>query len=529
MKLIVSTFLLSLLLSFSTQAYAQDGTLNTSLNSNVNNTVFAIAPQSNGDILIGGTFTSVLSETRNRIARVTSTGALDTTFAVVNVNDTVDVIAVQTDGKIILGGTFTMVNDTPRNGIARLDINGNLDMMFDPDLTSQGTIEVDAIALQMIGGVERILIGGSFDAVDANDIMRSNIARLDLNGSLDTSFTANTNGTVSAIGLDSNNRIFIGGGFTEVNDTERRIARLNINGSVDSNFDNPDLMFFGNPGGSAFTLAVQLDDKVVFGGLFDGAGTVTSNDLIRFNTDGSVDTSLNAITTANPAQRVINKITIQSNNRILIGGVFSNVNGVAGTAHLARLNPDGTVDESFTPDVGDNVFAIAIQADDDILVGGNFTNVGATSINQFARLNNNIVEVGFVDASLSQAEGNSGETNVFTFTAVSQDVPTDSMVSVDYVVEFDSATADDFAAGNELTGTLNFTSEQTIQSIPIEVAGDADVEQNETFTVTLSNPNPDDVSLTTAVAQGTILDDDDDDILCLPIPARNGNFAVVCL
>ena len=96
------------------------------------------------------------------------------------------------------------------------------------------------------------------------------------------------------------------------------------------------------------------------------------------------------------------------------------------------------------------------------MVGGNFTNVGATSINQFARLNNNIVEVGFVDASLIQAEGNSGETNVFTFTAVSQDVPTDSVVSVDYVVEFDSATADDFAAGNELTGTLNFTSEQTI-------------------------------------------------------------------
>ena len=245
MKLIASTFLLSLLLSFSTQAYAQDGTLNTSLNSNVNNTVFAIAPQSNGDILIGGTFTSVLSETRNRIARVTSTGALDTTFAVVNVNDTVDVIAVQTDGKIILGGTFTMVNDTPRNGIARLDINGNLDMMFDPDLTSQGTIEVDAIVLQMIGGVERILIGGNFDTVDANDIMRSNIARLNLDGNLDTSFTASTASTVLAIDLDSNNRILIGGVFSEVNGVNIDVARLNTDGSLDTSFDSPILMFFG--------------------------------------------------------------------------------------------------------------------------------------------------------------------------------------------------------------------------------------------------------------------------------------------
>jgi hypothetical protein len=56
------------------------------------------------------------------------------------------------------------------------------------------------------------------------------------------------------------------------------------------------------------------------------------------------------------------------------------------------------------------------------------------------------------------------------------------------------------------SGTVNFVANQNSATITVTVKGDAEVEPNETFTVTLSNPS--NATITTATANGTIANDD---------------------
>jgi uncharacterized delta-60 repeat protein len=105
-----------------------DGRLDQTLDINVlGRYVRAIAIQPDGKILIGGFFGKVLGVTRNNIARLNTDGTLDMAFDP-NANDLandadgpVNAIAVQTDGKILVGGAFTAVGGQTRNRIARLE------------------------------------------------------------------------------------------------------------------------------------------------------------------------------------------------------------------------------------------------------------------------------------------------------------------------------------------------------------------------------------------------------------------------
>ena len=80
------------------------GFLDTSFNPNVNNIVYASAVQSDGKILIGGTFTTVGGITRNRVARLNTDGTLDTSFnANITTGSQIRSIQIQSDGNILIG------------------------------------------------------------------------------------------------------------------------------------------------------------------------------------------------------------------------------------------------------------------------------------------------------------------------------------------------------------------------------------------------------------------------------------------
>jgi uncharacterized delta-60 repeat protein len=158
------------------------------------------------------------------IARLNADGSLDSSF-----NPGTGVwygavysVALQPDGKVLIGGNFTSVNGTNRNRVARLNANGSLDSSFNPGTGVSG--QVLSIALQSDG---KVLIGGLFTSVNGTN--RNNIARLNANGSLDGSFNPGTgaNGPVGSIALQPDGKVFIGGDFTTVNGVVRpRVARL---------------------------------------------------------------------------------------------------------------------------------------------------------------------------------------------------------------------------------------------------------------------------------------------------------------
>lgn len=139
------------------------------------------------------------------------------------------------------------------------------------------------------------------------------------------------------------------------------------------------------PSNPIYALAVQPDGKIVIGGNFYYLGGYTVNGFARLNGDGSIDFSFNPGTGANGP---IHAVALQANGQVLIGGDFSAIQGFPRNG-LARLNADGSVDQSFGSYAGANalVRAIAVQPDGQILVGGDFTFYNHYPLNGLARLN----------------------------------------------------------------------------------------------------------------------------------------------
>ncbi len=338
--------------------------------------VFTIAVQSDGKILIGGLFATYNGLPRNGITRLNADGTLDTSFLGNGTNDLLRSIAVQPDGKILIGGNFTEYNGTPRIRIARLNADGTLDTSFNPGTGANENIW--SIQVQPDG---KIVIGGAF--TEYNGTLLNKIARLNADGTLDTSFTPGTgaNAGVTSDALQSDGKIVISGNFTQYNGTSRnKIARLNTDGTLDTSF---------NPGTGAnqnvYSVAVQPDGKILIGGRFTEFSGTSRIRIARLNTDGTLDTSFNPSAGAN---QNVYSVAVQPDGKILISGNFTEYDGTS-RIRIARLNADGTLDTSFNPGTGagSDIEWIALQSDGKILIGGDFTEYNGTSRNGIARLN----------------------------------------------------------------------------------------------------------------------------------------------
>ena len=123
--------------------------------------VYAVAADAEGRVLVGGSFTNVAGQLRAGIARLTWDGALDPTFDPgQGANGTVWAIAVQPNGKVLIGGEFTQVGGLPRQRIARLLPNGAVDLEFDTANGADGTVYAILVLPD-----NKVVIGGSFSAV----------------------------------------------------------------------------------------------------------------------------------------------------------------------------------------------------------------------------------------------------------------------------------------------------------------------------------------------------------------------------
>ena len=232
---------------------------------------FSIATQPDGKVLIGGYFTLIDGVTRRYFARLNANGSLDTSFEpggtapYTGANYVVYSVATQPDGKVLIGGQIVQVNGVSRVGVARLNGDGSLDTSFNP-ATNDGNYIVWSVVVQPDG---KILIGGGFFR-----------GRLNADGSWDTSFDRGSgpNSIVWSVALQPNGKVLIGGGFTQVNGvTRNRIARFNANGSLDTDFDPGS----GANSGVVYSVARQADGKALIGGSFTQVGGVARNRIAR--------------------------------------------------------------------------------------------------------------------------------------------------------------------------------------------------------------------------------------------------------
>jgi uncharacterized delta-60 repeat protein len=311
--------------------------------------IYATALQPDGKILIGGSF---------GVARLNADGNLDTSFS--RFFGRVFCLALQPDGKVVVGGQFwSTAHGTNRYNIARCLPDGSLDPGF------QGTVDswvgVDSLAVQPDG---KIIFGGDYQ-----------IGRLNTDGSVDSSFQTggSLNGAfdvVRALILQTDGKVLIGGDFSAFNGvTRNHIARLTSTGLLDTSFmDN-----LSGADGSVQSLALQSDGRVLMGGGFDVVNGVARNHIARLNQDGSLDQSFQ--NTMSGADDWVRTLALQSDGRLLIGGYFTTVDGLIRN-RLARLNPDGGLDEAFQQGMSgadNSVNSLALQTNGDVIVAGEFT------------------------------------------------------------------------------------------------------------------------------------------------------------
>lgn len=276
-------------------------------------------------------------------------------------------LAIQADGKILVASGQSAF---------RLNTNGNVDPAFAPVIgtaiphyTNMGTVYT--MAPQEDG---KVLVGGSFTMV--NGQAHTNVARLNTEGSLDTSFNVQTlgQGVIFSLAFESNrNKLLGGSGFRVPGQSVDGLARIDA-------FDNPDNTF--NPGsGVAYGLAVQGDGKILVSGEFDNLGGAPSGSVGRLNSDGSSDPSFNAASVT-----YANCMAGQADGKILIGTQVTE-NGVT-ISNLARLNSNGSLDTNFDAKASPNLMnTLAVQCDGKILVGGSFTTLGGQPRKGLGRVN----------------------------------------------------------------------------------------------------------------------------------------------
>ncbi len=375
-----------------------DGSLDATFNPDANGGVYSIAVQADGKILIGGWFNQISGTARNNIARLNADGSLDTTFNP-NADSWIRSIAVQADGKILIGGWFTSIGGVARKYIARLNPDGTVDSEFDPKLDYPFSGFVYPIAIQADG---KIIVGGDFTSVSG--VSRRSIARLNADGTVEASFDPNagygllaTIYDIFALILQPDGKIIIGGDFASAGGFIRNnIARLNPDGTVDSalntggeldrTFNPPNgfVLYNGTANGrdEGNAVAIQPDGKiVVIGSSSDSNGTNNELLVMRYNVDGTLDTSFNdnGMVTYKRAANTSDigaAVAIQTDGKIIAVGRSINNGRVA---LILRYNSDGTPDESFngsgvvifnSGSVINEANAVAIQADGKIVIVG---------------------------------------------------------------------------------------------------------------------------------------------------------------
>ncbi len=145
-----------------------DGTLDRSYaeQNGVNGQVNALAIQPSGDIVVGGTFTQAGRREIENLARFHASGEVDEAFGGKTdpgINGSVFALAVQPDGKIIVGGNFSAVSGQPRRGIAQLNADGTLDAPTTAENALSGTVRAIAV-----GSGASVVAGGGFTLADQN-------------------------------------------------------------------------------------------------------------------------------------------------------------------------------------------------------------------------------------------------------------------------------------------------------------------------------------------------------------------------
>ncbi len=156
------------------------------------------------------------------------------------------------------------------------------------------------------------------------------------------------------------------------------------------------------------TLVLQPDGKIIVGGSFTSFDGVTGlSRIARLNNDGTLDQTFSTGDITGPTFPQVTALALQADGKILAGGNFTEYDGVP-QAGLVRLHPDGSKDASFNIGTGfeknislAKISAIVVQDDGKIIVGGYYDEYNGVTTASIVRLDTN----GDIDPSFVTGTG----------------------------------------------------------------------------------------------------------------------------
>jgi uncharacterized delta-60 repeat protein len=366
-------------------------------------TVYAMQFGYQGGVCIGGSMTAYGGKYHSRVASVNNDGSPNGDFRAGTTGVIYGMSNQRSDGKLLVAGHFSMgTGYVSCTSLGRLLSDGTMDLDFKPLLTkADGTIPELHLVQQSWDGSGHILVGGDFTQIaDASHVMqsRSGIARLNADGTLDTTFNFNpasmpglSNIVVLGASDDTGGPIGVFGKATYNGSTCGFIARLLHNGTLDTTFANdpspvPHVVVFN--GAVKGAIADENTGVITVGGEFTqiiGGNNPKRNYLARFSRDGILDASFAPTGPDGPIYAITSQYYT---DKIFIGGAFTKYNGIA-RSNLARLKWDGSLDNTFNPGAGANdaVYTIMYNSQNKrAFIGGAFTTYNGVSRPRIARL-----------------------------------------------------------------------------------------------------------------------------------------------
>jgi hypothetical protein len=330
----------------------------TGWNPNSNNQVFSIVV-SGSEAYVGGQFTSIGGQLRNRIAAVNTSTGLATGWDP-NAGNIVQTMSLA-GADLIVGGDFLTIGGQSRSRIAALSTLTGLATTWNPSAFS--TVSVAAVA-----GSD-VFVGGSFNGLGG--VARNNLAAIDVTSGLVTSWDPNANNQVQAM-LLTPNTLYVGGNFTQVGGQIRNnIAALDLtNGSATAWDPNSD--------GQVSAMAL-VGNRVYVGGLFNNIGGQARVNLAAVDATTGLVQSWNVSADNQVFCIDANASTVYvGGNFNLFGGLLRNFVGAADalTGAVTTWNPDAT-----------GTVRAVLSTCDRVYVGGFFTSIGGQARNRLATTN----------------------------------------------------------------------------------------------------------------------------------------------
>lgn len=318
--------------------------------------------QSNGKIVVAGRSSDPFTRIDFAVVRYNSDGSLDTTFngtgqattSFTNNDDYGESVAVQSDGKIVLAGR---AYDGNRYlfAVVRYNPDGTLDTTFNgtgkiTTNVSGGNSYGQSVAVQSDG---KIVVAGWSDTPTSNPVFA--VVRYNNNGTLDSSF--NGGGIVNtdvgpnddygySVAIQSDGKIVVGGYSFSGSSNGFTLVRYNANGSLDTTFNSTGKVttVVGSEGSIGKSVVIQSDGKIILAGRSNG--DIPALALVRYNANGSLDTTFNGTgkvtTPIGDGTGLYQSVALQNNGKIVVGGYTHY--GTNYDFAVVRYNADGSLD-----------------------------------------------------------------------------------------------------------------------------------------------------------------------------------------